>query len=170
MKSYNKYYILFCCCFALFITACDRTEIQKPQAQIEERSDCIEDCTDCPPADCCCSIELLTQQSATLIFCGTSGDCVSTRTCNVMDLPSCPDVSGFEETISLIQNVPQLFCVPQNSQFGIIVANPTSTMHQVRLTCQVGQATPQFINFTLNSPPNKPYWSTGSDCLLTSCN
>jgi len=172
---YNKLYLLILfCLFSLFmITSCEKAEIHKSLVTINgevqaREDDCVDDCEDCPINDCCCSVQLLSIGSTTLDFCGTSGPCVSTMACGFSGLPFCPDISGFLETITLTgQFSSALFCVPQNSQFGITSA--TGGTPQIRLTCQVGQPSPQFVTITLNSPPPKPYWSTGSDCSLTSC-
>jgi len=172
MESKNIFSILVCMLGLLIITSCEKAEIHKSLVttndEVQAREDdCVDDCDDCPVNDCCCSIQLLSLGSTTLGFCGTSGPCVSTMTCGLSGLPFCPDINGFVETISLIgQSSTVLFCVPQNSQFGIISATGAPV---VRLTCQIGQTSPQFVTIQLNTPPAKPYWSTDSDCLLTSC-
>lgn len=149
-------------------TSCEKTDIQKPTAlkHIEGRSCPITDCDECPDDDCCCSVELLSATPTTLHFCGTSGPCLSTMTCNVGGLPNCPDISGFDQSISLNQFQTTLFCVPKNAPFGITSASGTPT---VRVSCQVGQTSQQFVTITLNTPPDKPYWSTNDNCFLTDC-
>ena len=159
----------------MFFIACEKAEIQQSTTSmvpIEERSCPIDDCEDCPVDDCCCSIEILSDPGlgVTLDFCGTSGNCPTTMSCSVGGLGNCPDINGFKETITFLsQSQIELFCVPKNAPFGITLASPTNQTHQVRLTCQVGQLNPQFVTFTLNSPPARPYWETNDGCELISC-
>ena len=149
-------------------TSCDKSEIQKPALQIEARDHCIDDCEDCPVDDCCCVVELLSVGPATLHFCGTTGPCLSTMACGASGLGNCPDLSGFRETITL-QNTSDrdLFCVSKNAPFG--VSAPIGSTPTIRIHCQPGMINPPWVTIQLNTPPNKPYWSTDSDCLLTSC-
>ena len=158
-------------------TSCEKADLQKPTAlkHVEGRGGCpIQDCDECPDNDCCCSIELLSIPQGgvpvALELCGTSGPCLSTMSCSAGGVGMCPDINGFVENITLIgQGSTAMFCVPQNSPFGIILASPTTQTHQVRLTCQAGQTPPNTVTITLNQPPNKPYWQTNGECELTSC-
>jgi hypothetical protein len=160
---------LFCFILVLmsFTIACDKSEIQKAALKIEARDHCIDDCDECPPDDCCCTVELLSGGPTTLHFCGTTGPCLSTMVCGAASLGNCPDISGFRESITLLNTSDRdLFCAAKNAPFGISVASGTPT---IRITCQTGQTNPQSVTITLNTPPDKPFWSTGNDCSLTNC-
>ena len=155
------------------ITSCEKAEIQKSlvttNGKVQAREDdCVDDCEDCPVNDCCCAITLLSNtEPAGLVLCGTTGPCVSERTCDVDELDLCEDIEGFELDIALLNQFSTvLFCVPENTPFGIISSDGT---HLVRITCQLGQTNPQSVIITLNSPPAKPYWETNGSCELTSC-
>jgi len=171
MRKNNVLPILFCMFSMFVISACEKAEIQKTTTStvpIHSRFACpVDDCDDCPPADCCCSVQLLSAPPATIHFCGTSGECVTDMACSAENVGNCPDINGFKE-IFTFQNQFQteLFCVPKNAPFGITFSSGT---HQVRITCQVGQSNPQFVTMTLNTPPDKPYWSTNDNCELTNC-
>jgi hypothetical protein len=158
----------------LMITACEKSEMQKSSAisskEIKSRSCPTTDCDDCDPVeDCCCSVTLLDVPDGPLYleFCGTSGPCLSTTACNDEDPGICGDINGFIENITLpSQFSTALFCVAKNSPFAI--KSSTQALN-VRLTCQVGQATPSTVTIKLNTAPNKPYWETDGDCELTPC-
>ena len=163
---------------ASFTTACEKAEIQQiptSTVPIVERSCPIDDCQDCPVDDCCCFVQLLSNPGlnpVSLDFCGTSGDCPTTMTCSTgtSGLGNCPDINGFKETITLQnQFQTELFCVPKNAAFGITSATGGGGQPIIRVSCQVGQANPQIDTIQLNTPPRKPYWSTGSDCSIPSC-
>ena len=158
----------------LMISACEKAEIQKSSTlsrkEIKDRSCPTQECEDCDPVeDCCCSITLLDAPffPLDLEFCGTSGPCLSTMGCDDDDLGICGDLTGFIENISLpTQFSTALFCVPKNAPFAIKSANQNL---RVRLTCQVGQFTPQTVTIQLNTPPDKPYWQTDGSCELEPC-
>lgn len=146
----------------LMICACEKTEIQKSVSTIEERSDCVDECTDCPIDDCCCAITLTSQNSLNLIFCGVTDPCLSTQACYA-EAGNCV-ISGYELNATVTQASPtQFFCVAKNSPFYILA----SAAGTARITCQVGQANPQTVNVSFNS--DKVYYTADNNCELTSC-
>lgn len=152
----------------LMISACEKAEV-KSDAKIHSRIDCpITDCQECPIDDCCCAVQLLSDNTNVFLeLCGTSGPCLSEMACEDEDPGTCPDILGFIEDITLpTQFSTVYFCVAKNSPFAI---KSSSQQAQVRVTCQVGQTTPNWVTITLNTPPDKPYWETDGSCDLTAC-
>ena len=148
------------------ITACEEIELQKSQQKIEARDHCIDDCNDCPVDDCCCVIEALSGNLVNLTWCGVSDPCVSSTPCSG-SAGGC-NISGseFYGTINYgAADYTELFCVPKGRAFYVQPGiGQTGT---ARMTCQLGQANPTYVNITWNG--NKVYYSTGNDCSLTSC-
>ena len=172
MKTNQIFNILFCMTCMFIATSCEKAEIQKTGTlkHIEGRSCPITNCDECPDDDCCCAIELVNGSDVTLELCGTSSpNCLTTQTCYVDGLdPNCPDISGFLEYITLTAGSPRAkFCVPQNSPFGIV--GPSTSTSTIRVHCQGAHPSPTWVTITLNTPPDKPYWETGTDCLLSPC-
>jgi len=157
--------ILLCLNFAFFFSACDKAEIQKSVAKIESRSDCVDECDDCPVDDCCCAITLTDGFTTNLIFCGVTDPCLSTQACSV-EAGSCV-ISGYElySALSSVSNPTELFCVNKNSAFYIL----SSANVSARITCQLGQANPQYVNVTFNTPNNKAYYVVDGDCTISNC-
>ena len=172
MKTSLSFSILFSMISMCIFISCEKSEIQKvvkSNKHIEGRS-CVDDCSDCAVDDCCCSITLLSQPSGTIQIglCGTSSPCLSTIACQAGSLGMCADISGFEEPFSFTsQFETKMFCVPQGASFGI--TNTGTGTPTMRLTCQVGQVTPQTVTITLNTPPDKPFWQTNGSCELIKC-
>lgn len=151
------------------MVGCEKTEIHKTlnadSNQIEVRE--VDDCTDCPVADCCCSVTLLSGPDVQLELCGTSSPTLTTMTCGPIGTDLCNDISGYIEIVQIESGDPTgLFCVAKNTPFGIISSTGAAT---VRVTCQVGQTNPQSVNITLNTPGAKPYWQVNGDCELEPC-
>ncbi len=160
---------LMICLSMGFMAACEKAEVQKSNLatdpKLENRT--VDDCMDCAVTDCCCSVTLLSDAPVEIQFCGTSTPFISNIDCSTENVGMCNDISGHIEYIVLDpQFDTDTFCVQQNTPFGIIYANINA---QIRITCQVGQATPQTQVITLNTPPNKPYWVVDGDCELTPC-
>ena len=152
----------------LMISACEKAEV-KSDAKIHSRIDCpVTDCQQCPVDDCCCAIQLLSDDGGLeLELCGTSGPCLSEMACEDEDPGTCPDILGFIEVIDFpTQFSTVYFCVAKNSPFAIKSA---TNQAQVRVTCQIGQTTPTWVTINLNTPPDKPYWETDGSCDLTAC-
>src|SRR5688572_28623998 len=118
--NYSKYFsILFCTISMLMISACEKSEIHKSTSVIEDRSDCVDECTDCPLEDCCCSIELTSMNSINLTFCGVTDPCLSSIPCGPTTVNGCT-ISGYELYSTLTSmNPTTLFCVDKNSAFYI---------------------------------------------------
>jgi hypothetical protein len=167
MKNTRLFYILFCTISTLMISACEKAEIQgstEPLKSINQRAD---DCSNCPPADCCCKVALNGTSNAALTFCGTTNPELSTTTCSA-DLQSpCPDVSGYIWTTNLssTSNPDEFFCVAKNTSFMLGVGTSPANL---TLTCQYGQFGAQVLNLSL-SANEKLYFNADGSCSLSSC-
>lgn len=167
MKKNSLLPILFCMSSVLFIMACEKAEVTNSSAKIEPRSDCVDDCNDCPVNDCCCSITITEGGETDLILCGTTDPCLSTTACRPAEAGNCI-ISGYtiEMTLNSAGVATGLFCVDPNSPFYIQSSNNVSA----RITCRVGQSPPQGVNVTFNTPPNnKAYYTVNGDCEISSC-
>jgi hypothetical protein len=169
MKNRYLFSILITMLSLFLISACEKAEVQS-NAKIHARTDCpIEDCSECDPVeDCCCAVQLLSDDNnVQLDLCGTTGPCLSDMACEDDNPGTCPDILGFIQEVTLTNQFSTVyFCVAKNSPFAIKSA---STAAQVRVSCRVGQTTPNWVTINLNTPPDKPYWETDGNCDLTAC-
>ena len=127
----------------MYMTACEKAEIQNATATIDTRTECVDECADCPVEDCCCSITLTEGTGANLTFCGVSDPCLSTMACYA-EADACI-ISGYElyADISTSDRV-ELFCVRKNTPFYILSDNVVTA----RITCQQGYLNPQTVSIT----------------------
>jgi len=151
--------------FLFISTSCEKSDLINSNTKITTRSHCVDDCTDCPVDDCCCSITATSGGAVALTFCGVTDPCLSSIPCSAT-AGTCT-ISGYElyGGINFGGVQTELFCVRKGSAFSI---QPTSGSGTARMTCQLGQTNPQTVNITWNSP-NKVYYSVDNSCVLTSC-
>jgi hypothetical protein len=166
MKNSNLFSILFCMSSLFLITACDNTEIRKIGSTIEARSDCVDECADCPVDDCCCSITLTEGNNIAFELCGTTDPCLSTTACGPSQAGNCT-ISGYTIGFTLTSVSPtQLFCVAKNSAISIKASQNSAA----RITCRVGQSPPQFVTAVFSNAPNdKVYYKINGDCEIADC-
>jgi hypothetical protein len=167
MKNNSFLAMMICFSFLLAVVGCEKVEVQKSlpndNANIEARGD---DCTNCPPEDCCCRVSLNGTTSASLVFCGTTNPEWSATECSVDLVSPCPDISGYYwfTNLSSSSNPDEFFCVAENSSFMIGVVSAAN----LTLTCQYGQLGAQSINISLGAG-EKLYYTADSDCELSEC-
>lgn len=166
MKTNTFLAMMICFSFLFSTIGCEKAEVQKPSingtATIEPRS---EDCSNCPPEDCCCEVISGNSGVTNLVFCGTTNPEWSSSQCSVDLVDPCPDINGYYWFASLVgQNDSEHFCVAKNSSFMIGVASAAN----LTLSCQVGQTSPQIINLSL-SAGQKLYYTVDNNCALSTC-
>ena len=154
--------------FTLCLTSCEKAE--SDHAKHERLGIRAESCQYCPPADCCCWVELTgTTQLANLTFCGTTNPDISTNVCGPIDLEApCEPVVGFYWTHQLTddnnETSTEFFCVEKGTSFMIGCANNAT----VRFTCQYGQTSPTFTPLIFTSG-DKRYFTVDNDCEVDEC-
>lgn len=118
-------------------------------------------------ADCCCSITLTQDGPVDLTLCGSTSPDATTNTCGPIEAGLC-EISGYTLPFTLTSpsNLTELFCMQKGTAF---CAESTSGNASVRITCQVGQGTPQTVNATFNTPGQKVYFYVNQSCELVSC-
>ena len=167
MKNLNIACYLGCCFLVSILFSCEKAEIQKSipndTAKIETRGD---DCTNCPPEDCCCLVTLTEGTSAPLVFCGTTNPELSTSECEAV-VTGCNEIQGYYwfTTLTSSPDPTEHFCVEKNTGFMIGILTGSASL---RVTCQVGQLAPQTVNVTVTSP-NKVFFNVNDDCELEVC-
>jgi hypothetical protein len=163
MKKFHFHFIILCFCFISLSIGCERTELQKSANDDKKLTTRTIECTDCPEADCCCGVEVLSSGGAySLALCGTSSPDNTTTTCGGT-IQGC-SFSGFILNFALSYLDTGLFCMPTSHAFSIV----SSSNVTVRISCQAGSIGPQSIDVTLAANTPKAIGVNGS-CEVAEC-
>ena len=155
------------CMVSTYFLSCDNTEVQKSiidNLPIEPR---VDDCTDCPMTDCCCSVGLLDGDDVELYICGSTTDLTNIE-CGPVEVGNC-EIEG-HILITTITSLSPIgyFCMTENSAFYIQNRNTSGNPSTVRITCQAGQVGYQSIDIEL-SPMETEYVICGEGCRVDEC-
>jgi hypothetical protein len=160
-------FLIFCC--AIFLCCSQQNNSSDlGDSTISQNIDSrtVADCEDCPSNDCCCTLELISDNNCALLTCGI--DELGFASCWDSPTTNCPAIHGYEQYLTFIANNTggryQRFCLRKGSSFEF--GNPFVSGTFI-LSCQHDIINPQMITITVGASRR---YVVDNSCYLTECN